>query len=115
MPLAKAGKLRVLGVAGDKRLTIAPDVPTLAEQGVKGVLMEPWTGIMVPAGTDRAVIRVLEQALAATAQSEAYQKKVNDIGSVTRFLGAGDAAAFIAAEQKTLEQVAGSAGIKPAD
>ncbi len=115
MPLAKAGKLRVLGVASGKRLDIAPDIPTLGEQGVKGVLMEPWTGIMVPRGTDRAIVQILEQALAATAQTEAYQKKVTDIGSVTRFMGAADAAAFIAAEQKTLEQVANSAGIKPAD
>jgi len=115
MPLAKAGKLRVLGVATSKRLDIAPDIPTLAEQGIKGVLMEPWSGIMVPRGTDRAIVQILEKALAVTTQSEVYQKKVHDIGSLTRFMGASDAAAFITAEQKALEQVAASAGIKPAD
>ena len=115
LPLAKAGKLRVLGVASAKRLEIAPEVQTLAEQGISGVFMEPWSGIMVPAGTERAVVQALERALAATVQSEAYLKRMNEIGSVARFMGADASAAFIAAEQKTLEQVAGQAGIKPAD
>lgn len=115
LPLAKAGKLRVLAVASDRRLPIAPDVQTLAEQGVKDVLMEPWSGIMVPAGTDRAIILAIERALAVTVQSEAYQKRINEIGSVGRFMGSEAMAAFILAEQKRLEQVTAKAGIKPAD
>lgn len=115
MPLAKAGKLRVLAVASARRLEIAPDVATLPELGVKGVFMEPWTGIMAPAGTDRMIVQALERALAATAQSEPYRKKINEIGSVPRFLGTEAMAGFIQSEQKTLEQVAAQAGIKPAD
>ena len=115
LPLAKAGRLRVLGVASDKRLAIAPDVPTLAEQGINGVLMEPWSGIMAPAGTDRAIIQALERALSATVKSEAYQKRVTEIGSVGRFMDHDAFSAYIGAEQKMLEQTASKAGIKPAE
>lgn len=115
LPLAKAGKLRVLGVAGSKRLDIAPEIPTLAEQGVRSFFLEPWTGILVPKGTDRAIVQALEQGLAAAAQSENFQKKVAEIGSFARFLGADAATAFVATEEKTLAQVATTAGIKQAD
>ncbi len=105
----------MLGVASAKRLDIAPDIPTLAEQGVQGVLMEPWSGIMVPRGTERAVVQMLEQALNVTTQTDAFLKKVNEIGSVVRFLGTDAADAYIRSEQASLEQVAAAAGIKPAD
>lgn len=115
LPLARAGKLRVLAVASTKRLDIAPDVATLPELGVHSFFLEPWSGILVPRGTDRAVVQALEKALAATAQSDAFQRKVAEIGSNVRFLGADAATAFVAAEHKELEQAANAAGIKPAD
>jgi tripartite-type tricarboxylate transporter receptor subunit TctC len=115
MPLAKAGRLKVLGVASANRLAIAPEIPTLAEQGVRGVLMEPWGGLMVPRGTDPAIVRALEQAMEATTRSEAFTKKVNEIGSIPRFLGTQAAVEYIANESRALEQVAAQAGIKAAD
>lgn len=113
MPLAKAGRLRVLGVASDKRLDIAPEIPTLAEQGVRGVLLQPWSGLMVPRGTDPAVVAVLERAVQATTQTEAFIKKVNEIGSIPRFMGTQAAADYIGNEAGALEHVANAAGIKP--
>ena len=88
MPLAKAGRLRVLAVASGRRLEIAPDVATLSELGVGGVTMEPWSGIMVPKGTDARIVQTLENALAIVVQTEHYQKRVAEIGSLPRFLGA---------------------------
>ena len=113
MPLAKAGRLKVLGVASANRLAIAPEIPTLAEQGVRGVLMEPWGGLIVPRGTDPAIVRLLEQAMEATVRSEAFTRKVNEIGSIPKFLGTQAATEYIEKEAKALEQVAAQAGIKP--
>lgn len=113
MPLAKTGKLRLLGVASAKRLEIAPDVPTLAEQGVKGVFVEPWLGLVLPKGTDQAVVQVLERAIAATVQTEIFQKKISEIGSIPRFMGTDEAAVYIESEARTLEQAASAAGIQP--
>ena len=54
-PIAKAGKVRALGTTGLKRSTVMPDVPTIAEAGVKGYETTIWLGIVAPAGTPRAV------------------------------------------------------------
>jgi tripartite-type tricarboxylate transporter receptor subunit TctC len=56
VPQLKAGKLRAIGVTGLKRSASLPDVPTLDEQGLKGFELTQWQGVLVPAGTPRAII-----------------------------------------------------------
>lgn len=56
VPQLKAGKLRAIGVTGLKRSISLPDVPTLDEQGLRGFELTQWQGVLVPAGTPRAVI-----------------------------------------------------------
>lgn len=55
----KGGKLRVLANAGGRRSALQPEVPTIAESGVPGYEMDAWVGLLVPAGTPRAVIEKL--------------------------------------------------------
>src|SRR5262245_40737984 len=50
----RGGQLRVLGVTSAKRVVAAPDIPTLAEAGLKGFELVAWQGIVAPAGTPRA-------------------------------------------------------------
>ncbi|QRG04697.1 tripartite tricarboxylate transporter substrate binding protein [Xanthobacter dioxanivorans] len=64
MPLVKAGKLKALGVTGVTRSPIAPDVPTIAEQGLKGYSAFGWIGIVAPKGTPRPVVDTLASAVA---------------------------------------------------
>jgi tripartite-type tricarboxylate transporter receptor subunit TctC len=54
--LIKDSQVRVLGVAGDKRMQVIPDVPTFEEQGVKGANISLWVGLQAPAKTPRGVI-----------------------------------------------------------
>jgi tripartite-type tricarboxylate transporter receptor subunit TctC len=54
-PLIQSGKLKPLAIAGARRNPKLPDVPTLAELGVKGVELTSWGGVSVPAGTPDAV------------------------------------------------------------
>jgi len=56
IPLLKAGRLRALGVTLPKRSASLPDVPTIAEAGLRGYEFTAWQAIVVPAGTDKAVI-----------------------------------------------------------
>lgn len=56
LPLIKAGKLRALGVTTPERTPIAPEIPSIAESGLKGFDMTNWYGLMVPAGTPREAI-----------------------------------------------------------
>ena len=56
LPLIQAGKLRALGVTTPERTPIAPEIPSIAESGLKGFDMTNWYGLMVPAGTPREAI-----------------------------------------------------------
>ena len=52
----KGGKMKVLGVSGDKRVPLAPEVPTFAEAGFKEMDMGAWYAFLAPAGTPREVV-----------------------------------------------------------
>jgi tripartite-type tricarboxylate transporter receptor subunit TctC len=55
----KAGKLIALGITEATRSATAPDIPTLAEQGVSGVVVTSWYGLLAPGGTPAAVVEQL--------------------------------------------------------
>jgi tripartite-type tricarboxylate transporter receptor subunit TctC len=56
LPLAADKQIRILGVASAERVAAAPDVPTLAEQGVTGFEVDIWFGLLAPAGTPADVV-----------------------------------------------------------
>jgi tripartite-type tricarboxylate transporter receptor subunit TctC len=56
LPPVRAGQLRALGVSSLRRLSSAPDIPTIAEQGVPGFDATQWYGLVAPAGTPRAIV-----------------------------------------------------------
>ena len=64
LPHIKAGKIRALAVTGPKRLQALPDVPTLAEQGVAGLDVHFWWGIVGPAGLSKPVVARLNAEIA---------------------------------------------------
>ncbi|WP_218511509.1 tripartite tricarboxylate transporter substrate binding protein [Variovorax sp. dw_308] len=59
LPFIKSGKLVALGVTEAKRSPVAPEIPTLAEQGIQGVNVTSWYGLLAPAGTPPAVVEQL--------------------------------------------------------
>jgi tripartite-type tricarboxylate transporter receptor subunit TctC len=62
LPHMKAGKLRALAVTTAHRSAFFPEVPTMAEAGVKGYEFSTWYGLLVPAGTPRAIVERLNAA-----------------------------------------------------
>ncbi len=63
LPQIKAGKVRPLAVTSPKRSGELPDVPTMSELGYKGFEIRGWYGLMAPAGTPRAVVMRLNEAI----------------------------------------------------
>jgi tripartite-type tricarboxylate transporter receptor subunit TctC len=61
LPLARAGKLRIIGVASLERQRGAPDVPTLDEQGLRGYESGTWYGVFAPGGTPAATLERLSR------------------------------------------------------
>ena len=80
LPHIKAGKLRALATTGAKRDPALPDLPTLAEAGVRGYESGVWFGLSVPAGTPREIIVKLNAAALQAARSPEFAKRMTDLG-----------------------------------
>jgi len=80
-PQIQGGKLRALGIAGDKRSSVLPDVPTLSEQGISNVTMSQWYALFAPAKTPKAVIDRLNRELNGVLADKAVQKKIEAQGA----------------------------------
>ena len=61
VPHVKGGRLRALAVTSEKRSGLLPDVPTMAEAGVPGYVMDVWFGVAVPAGTPASTVASLNK------------------------------------------------------
>lgn len=108
-----AGKLRALAVGGEKRRTMMPDVPTLAELGYAGFEPEGWIGVFVPAATPKDIIAKLSKELAAIIASP---DGVKGLEALSLMPVGGDAetfAAILRRDQERWANVAKTAGIPP--
>jgi tripartite-type tricarboxylate transporter receptor subunit TctC len=80
LPHIKSGKLRALATTGAKRDPALPDLPTIAEAGVKGYESGVWFGIMVPAATPRDIVMKLNAAAVQATKSPEFVKRMTDLG-----------------------------------
>lgn len=80
LPHIKSGRLKALAVTSPRRNPALPDVPTAAEQGLKGFEVAAWSGAMVPAGTPASVVNALSGAMRKAFQSPEVIKTLNTAG-----------------------------------
>ncbi len=81
-PHVKSGKLRALALAGPKRSSLLPDVPTLEEAGVKGVEITQWYALFAPGKTPRPVIDQLNKALNTALADKDVARRIEEQGAV---------------------------------
>jgi tripartite-type tricarboxylate transporter receptor subunit TctC len=79
---AKDGKLRVLGIAAAARAAALPDVPTFAEQGIKDQESDTLTGLVVPAGTPKEIVDLLQREIAKAVAQPDVKEKLAALGFV---------------------------------
>ena len=113
VPQVKAGKLRALGYSTQKRSAQLPDVPTIAEAGVKGYDMGYWFAAYVPAGTPPAVVARLNELLIHGVRSPAAKAFFDSAGSEMWTTTPDELAKFQAAETQKWGKVIRAAGIEP--
>lgn len=80
LPHIKSGKLRALATTGAKRDPALPELPTLAESGIKGYESGVWFGLAVPAKTPREVVSRLNAAAVQGTRSPEFIKRMTDLG-----------------------------------
>jgi tripartite-type tricarboxylate transporter receptor subunit TctC len=76
MPLAQAGRLKLLAVTSSVRSVVAPDLPTVAESGFPGFESSAWIGMVAPAGTPKTIIERLSRELATIIRSQDVREKM---------------------------------------
>jgi len=82
MPQFKAGALRPLASTGATRLPELPDVPTLAEVGIDGVVVEGFIGLAAPKGTPAPIVKRLEAEVMAIARMPDVQERIRQLGLI---------------------------------
>jgi len=105
VPQVKAGKLRALAISSKDRLSLLPELPTIAESGVAGYQSSSWYGILAPAGTPPAIVNRLNAALVKVITQPAFREALaregaDPVGNSPEAFGA-----FIAAEKQRLGEV----------
>jgi len=84
LPHVKAGRLRAIAVASAHRSPTLPDLPTVAESGVKGFEAEYWFAVLAPAGIDKAVAARLADELGKAAIATEVHERLQHYGIETR-------------------------------
>lgn len=108
----KAGRIKALAVASSKRNPQLPNVPTMAEAGLKGVEMSAWYGIYMPASTPKAVQdRVYAEVTKVLAMPET-QTRLGAIGADLTPMTQVQFAAFHASENKRYSELIAKKNIK---
>jgi tripartite-type tricarboxylate transporter receptor subunit TctC len=109
----KNGRLRGLGVTGGKRSPGAPDLPTIAEAGVKGYQTTSWYGLLAPANTPAQIVNLLSASMNKAVHSPDVKNKIitdgaePDGGTPKQFQD------LMAAEMRRAAEIVKRAGIKP--
>ncbi|NVM91610.1 tripartite-type tricarboxylate transporter receptor subunit TctC [Variovorax sp. SG517] len=113
LPQVKAGKLRALGFSSSTRSALAPDVPTIAEAGVKGYEMGYWFAAYAPAKTPPAVVKRLNELLVKAAKSEAAKTAFYEPTGTEVFTSSPEELAkFQAGESQKWGRIVKAAGIE---
>ncbi|MEW6333497.1 MAG: tripartite tricarboxylate transporter substrate binding protein [Thermodesulfobacteriota bacterium] len=81
LPLARSGRLHAYGVTSAKRTAAAPDLPTIAEQGVPGFEAVQWFGMLAPAGTPRDIVEKLHAAVLRAMQDPEVKRHFGNEGA----------------------------------
>jgi tripartite-type tricarboxylate transporter receptor subunit TctC len=111
-PLAKSGSLRILGVASKERLRTAPELPTLAEQGIAGFEAELWFGLLAPVGTPPGIIGRYSTTINEIVREPHVVELAASQGVVTRGGTPEQLAEFLVRDIAIWQQVVKEAGIK---
>jgi tripartite-type tricarboxylate transporter receptor subunit TctC len=113
LPFTSSGKLRALAVTSRKRTAVAPDIPTMIEQGIPDFEVAFWNGLAAPAGTPPAIIEKLGKVATEVASSEEFRKTANARGADPLPMGPEEFGAYIKADIVKWGDVAKAAGIQP--
>ena len=112
MPHVRSGKLRALGVTSARRVSTAPDIPAIAEDGVPGYESLQWYGLLAPTGTPKEIIARLNRETVAILRTPEISARLANDGAEVIAGTPEEFGAYLRAETEKWAKVAKAAGIK---
>jgi tripartite-type tricarboxylate transporter receptor subunit TctC len=113
LPHIKAGKLRALAVLGPKRSALLPNVPTMAEAGVRAYSLTNWFGLLAPAATPKEVLAKVHSDVVKVLADPELRKKIQDMGADVVGNSPEEFGAWMKAESAQWAEVIKAGNIKP--
>lgn len=111
--LIKENRLAVLGVANAKRISMLPNVPTIAEQGLPGFEMDVWFGLWAPAATPKPVLQKIAADVRSAMDARELREQYAKLGIEPGTLFLGEFARFVRGEVAKYHQVVKRSDIQP--
>jgi tripartite-type tricarboxylate transporter receptor subunit TctC len=112
LPHVQSGKLKVLGVSKATRMPLLGNVPTIAEQGVKGFESGTWQGALMPAKTPPAVLAKVSAELTRIIRSPEVRERLVSQGAEVHTMSPADFSTFFERERKNWAAVVAQGGVK---
>jgi tripartite-type tricarboxylate transporter receptor subunit TctC len=113
LPHVRSGKLRVVGIAGPKRVAVFPDAQTFSEAALRGVESAAWYAVFAPAKTPPDVIRRVQGDIARVLAQPDMQEKVASVGAEPVGNTPEELGRYLDQQLELWGRVAKAAGIKP--
>ena len=101
----RSGQFRALAITGAVRSPELPDVPTMAEAGIKDMVVTAWFGLMAPAGMPPEIINKIQQATKKIIETPDMQKRFTEMGGTTGGNTPAEFSAFIDKERASWKQI----------
>lgn len=108
----KAGKLILLSISHPERFAEFPNIPTLAETGVKGADVPIWYGVWAPAGTPKEITAKLNAKMTEISKSPEMRARLQSVGAVPAFMSQEELVKFWAKDREINAELIRSANIK---
>ncbi|ARP93915.1 Bug family tripartite tricarboxylate transporter substrate binding protein [Bordetella genomosp. 13] len=111
LPHVQSGKLNALAISTAQRSDMAPNIPTVAEQGYAGYDVAPWYGIVAPGGTPKPIVDKLNASINRMLKDPDFRAKLATTGAEPRGGSVADFEAMVNAEIPRTEQLIKQSGM----
>lgn len=113
MPHIKSGKLTAIAVSATRRSQVFPDVPTIAESGYPGYVVDNWYGVAAPAKTPPAIVAKLHAEIVRALRTPAIEQRLRADGSEPGGNSPDEVTAIVRNDLQRWRKIVKDAGIKP--
>jgi tripartite-type tricarboxylate transporter receptor subunit TctC len=115
LPFVKTGKLRPIGVVSPERIPEFADVPTLEEQGIRGMPPDAWQGVVAPAGTPADIVAKVNRVINEGLSNPEMKAGITKLGGAPKLTTPAEFATFIATMNEQWGHVIKATGAKVAN